>query len=98
MNSREKYEIPDWVVDDYNSRVSEEDRLPLGDKIDNEEDGRTTCTNIGDENKSNSCYELDPSYKYLIGLTLFLMFLVIQFPAIGFLVIILMFLYFFLFK
>ncbi|MBQ2245890.1 MAG: hypothetical protein II324_02420, partial [Selenomonadales bacterium] len=29
MGSRENYEIPDWVVDDYNSRVSEEDRLPL---------------------------------------------------------------------
>lgn len=30
MGIREKYEIPDWVVDDYNSRVSEEDRLLLG--------------------------------------------------------------------
>lgn len=25
-----KYEVPDWVVDDYNSRVSEADRIPLG--------------------------------------------------------------------
>lgn len=24
------YEVPDWVVDDYNSRVSEKDRIPLG--------------------------------------------------------------------
>ena len=27
MDSREKYEIPDWVVDDYNGRVSEEERI-----------------------------------------------------------------------
>ncbi len=38
MGSREKYEIPDWVVDDYNSRVSEEDRLPLGSNITHEND------------------------------------------------------------
>lgn len=25
-----KYEVPDWVVDDYNSRVPEKDRMPLG--------------------------------------------------------------------
>lgn len=30
MTDWEKYEVPDWVVDDYNSRVSEKDRMPLG--------------------------------------------------------------------
>lgn len=30
MGDWEKYEVPDWVVDDYNSRVSEKDRIPLG--------------------------------------------------------------------
>ena len=29
MGDWEKHVIPDWVVDDYNSRVSKEDRLPL---------------------------------------------------------------------
>ena len=29
MSDWEKHVVPDWVVDDYNSRVSEEDRLPL---------------------------------------------------------------------
>lgn len=31
-----KYEVPDWVVDDYNSRVSEKDRMPLGSYSDME--------------------------------------------------------------
>ena len=35
MNSREKYEVPDWVVKDYNSRVPKEDRLPFYDGTDN---------------------------------------------------------------
>lgn len=30
MTDWRKYEVPDWVVDDYNSRVSEKDRMPLG--------------------------------------------------------------------
>lgn len=29
MGHREDYQIPDWVVKDYNSRVPKEDRLPL---------------------------------------------------------------------
>ncbi len=31
MTDWRKYEVPDWVVDDYNSRVSEKDRMPLGE-------------------------------------------------------------------
>ena len=34
MGHREKYEVPDWVVKDYNSRVPQEDRLPLYDGAD----------------------------------------------------------------
>lgn len=30
MTDWRKYEVPDWVVDDYNSRVPEKDRMPLG--------------------------------------------------------------------
>ena len=30
MTDWKKYEVPDWVVDDYNSRVPEKDRMPLG--------------------------------------------------------------------
>lgn len=30
MGDWKKHVVPDWVVDDYNSRVSEEDRLPIG--------------------------------------------------------------------
>ena len=29
MTDWRKYEVPDWVVDDYNSRVSEKDRILL---------------------------------------------------------------------
>lgn len=29
MSDWEKHVVPDWVVDDYNSRVSKEDRLPI---------------------------------------------------------------------
>lgn len=38
MTNWEKYEVPDWVVDDYNSRVSEEDRLPLGSNVTHKND------------------------------------------------------------
>ena len=34
MGHREDYQIPDWVVKDYNSRVPKEDRLPLYDGTD----------------------------------------------------------------
>ncbi len=44
MNSREKYEIPDWVVDDYNSRVSEEDRLPLNTEQTNDGINTVNCS------------------------------------------------------
>lgn len=30
MTDWRKYEVPDWVVDDYNSRVPKKDRMPLG--------------------------------------------------------------------
>ena len=30
MSEWEKHVVPDWVVDDYNNRVSKEDRLPIG--------------------------------------------------------------------
>ena len=30
MGIREKYQVPDWVVDNYNSRVSEDAKLPIG--------------------------------------------------------------------
>ena len=30
MSDREKYVVPNWVADSHNSRVPEEDRLPLG--------------------------------------------------------------------
>jgi hypothetical protein len=29
MSDWEKHVVPDWVVDDYNDRVSKEDRLPI---------------------------------------------------------------------
>ena len=29
MSDWRKHVVPDWVVDDYNDRVSKEDRLPI---------------------------------------------------------------------
>ena len=37
MGHREDYQIPDWVVKDYNSRVPKEDQLPLYDGTDSSE-------------------------------------------------------------
>lgn len=41
MSDWEKHVVPDWVVDDYNSRVPEEDRLPLRGSGMTDEDCRT---------------------------------------------------------
>lgn len=46
MSDWEKHVVPDWVVDDYNNRVSKEDRLPIDGtkKYDN-----TEYNNVVDE-------------------------------------------------
>ena len=58
MDSREKYEIPDWVVDDYNGRVPEKDRLPLrgGNTITSSNTDNYSCsnTNTGKNSRSNT--------------------------------------------
>ena len=50
MGHREDYQIPDWVVKDYNSRVPKEDRLPLYDGTDSSEhEYSSTETSTDDE-------------------------------------------------
>lgn len=53
MTDWRKYEVPDWVVDDYNSRVSEKDRMPLGSYGD-----------MGTEDDSYDSYVKIPMTKY----------------------------------
>ena len=50
MGHREDYQIPDWVVKDYNSRVPKEDKLPLYDGTDDSEYGYLpTETSLNDK-------------------------------------------------
>ena len=50
MGHREDYQIPDWVVKDYNSRVPKGDRLPLYDGTDDSEYGYLpTETSLNDK-------------------------------------------------
>ena len=37
MSDWEKHVVPDWVVDDYNSRVPKEDRLPISETLDEDD-------------------------------------------------------------
>ena len=100
MDSREKYEIPDWVVDDYNGRVPEEDRLPLrgGNTITSPNTDTYSCsnTNTGKSSRSNtksapSQHSNDFSWTPLIILFVSII-LVVKFPIIAFIIIVLGFL------
>ena len=99
MDSREKYEIPDWVVDDYNGRVPEEDRLPLrgGNTITSLNTDNYSCsnTNTGKSSRSTtsapSQHSNDFSWTPLIILFVSII-LVVKFPIIAFIIIVLGFL------
>ena len=100
MGSREKYEVPDWVVDDYNSRVSEEDRLPLrgGSTITNSNTNNYSCSNTNTRKSSHSNTKSTPSqhsndFSWLPLIILFVsVILVVKFPIIAFIIIVLGFL------
>ena len=100
MDSREKYEIPDWVVDDYNGRVSEEDRLPLrgGNTITSSNTDNYSCSNTNTEKNSRSNTTSAPSqhsndFSCTPLIILFVsIILVVKFPIIAFIIIVLGFL------
>ena len=101
MSDWEKHVIPDWVVDDYNSRVSEEDRLPLrgGNTTTDSDIDDYFCSATNTERSSHSnTTSTQPQHSgifsgMIIGLILLLfIFLVIKFPAIIFIIAFLTFL------
>lgn len=63
MTDWRKYEVPDWVVDDYNSRVPEKDRMPLGSYGAEESYGshiKIPMTQYGSYQKNKKMVEADP--------------------------------------
>lgn len=95
MNSREKYEVPDWVVKDYNSRVSDKDKLPLkgGSRTKN------TDTNKHSVNKADSDeYKKNKRNWYIFFAVLFFICVVIihKHPAFMLAIVALIFLWDFL--
>lgn len=78
MTDWRKYEVPDWVVDDYNSRVPEKDRMPLGSYgADDPYDShvKIPMTQYGSYQKNKKMVEADPpvskdDIEGLIGLVI----------------------------
>ena len=100
MGDWKKHVVPDWVVDDYNSRVSKEDRLPLrgGSTITSSNTDNYSCgnTNTGKSSHNNttstpSQHSNDFSWTPLIILFISVI-LVVKFPIIAFIIILLGFL------
>ena len=97
MGSREKYEVPDWVVDDYNSRVSAEDRLPLDTEPTK---GSAGITNYSCNDEKSTKHTNQKDYKpYIIAAILLILWIIFtsQYLGIAIILSVIFWLWYFLF-
>lgn len=87
MGDWKKHVVPDWVVDDYNSRVSEDAKLPIGsshDEFDNSSNAThnkyyVNARNRHERARKYSDISEDFMCKFAMFLWLFLSFIFLSF-------------------